>query len=324
MAELIPRDSNGNPLLPYERERQKMPLPGPMKPLKDELRDALYGFVEFNAGGLGAKPENVRAGMESIGLGPSSRYGEDSSNGALNPSSIKTFSFSKIFGSTSHESSDVFQAAKLEAVSKSGRLGEELLRILGVRKINDKYTKGSTTILVPSGSPHPQGEMLDKIALNRSVDPSNVPLENLPSAWINKVHGGMLPDKGTNKPIIALSNGTDAVRHEHIHNQIQSLAVIDRDAPKAYYAHAWEKAPDELKEMFGTASPIEFISNMSDMLMDRKGYSKTNAGVNTRRFGDSLPAVRKYYTDLSKEAATLTEVDINRMANEWRKKMKEK
>lgn len=243
------------------------------------------------------------------------QYGE----GVPQPASIKPFSFKKLFPSRSAVGSEV---KVLPRIKRTGFNGENIYRELEVPAPFERFSPKTVTMKDWDRN-IPEKVMERKLALKDKAEGRD---EDLFTEFRILGPGAIYPDKN-GIPAMGYARNPQAIKHEHIHNQIEGLNRIDPMASLAYDWYVQEKAKNQYgipihwitDKMHG---PHEFMTIMGDLLEDKKTrlmYGLPNASPQVR---DALQNIRRFYTDMATEAQNMTEDDVINLVDQFKNRRK--
>ena len=272
-------------------------------------------------GGLGADVGRMidnALWTDSTGLDPQEKdasgfqYGE----GVPQPASIKPFSFKKLFPSKSAVGSEVKQLPAIK-INYDGSIPRTFRDVQeGV------FGEGMKTTRLQPGELTTSEKVMDRMLANR--DRSE--LYNEPKFKDIRLgyDGAQFSTKNAGVPMFAYGRTPQAMKHEHIHQQIEGL---NRIAPKASaamdeYLRLKARSYDIPIGVITTKmhGPEEFMTVIGDILEDpnvRHDY--------LGKFKDKdeiVQKLRKFYTDSATEVQNMGKEDILRLVDEHRARWK--
>ena len=287
-------------------------------------------------GGLGADVGRMidnALWTDSTGLDPQEKdasgfqYGE----GVPQPASIKPFSFKKLFPSKSAVGSEV------KHLPNQISWGDKNINVRAPKEsqpfdfLFDQPRTGIETRNSPYRNimEHGQGRVL----LNNELTNSEKVMNKKRS--IRYGSEGLEPEDPNNKfrpmleegttymdnngvPMFAYGRTPQAMKHEHIHNQIEGLNRIDPKASAAMDEYLRFKAKkygipvsDITTKMHG---PKEFMTITGDILEDKQTRDAYLGGLENKN--EVMQKLRKFYTDAATEVQNMDKEDIMRIVGE--------
>jgi hypothetical protein len=185
-----------------------------------------------------------------------------------------------------------------------------------VTKKKPGYVKGA--LIVEDFGRHPQGELIDKLSINKTGRANK---SALPSTYLTDDNiGGMLMPSIDGDKFQSFSKGMGSnMSHEHIHAQIQSLNKIDPNAANAFYYKAYFDMPKDLRiHLRNYVKPIEVLPAVRDLLTDKE-IRQNLLPRNLQDYTTLKHQAQTYWNNITDEVSKMTKEQIENIVDKYKK-----
>jgi hypothetical protein len=291
-------------------------------------------------GGLGADVGNMidnATWADKVGLDPQEQqqsgfqYGE----GVPQPASIKPFAFKKIFPNVSATGSEVknlpqvkgygnMRATHREFTPEEVLQGKDWQSYRDLIKPKPFESNKNNVLRYKEGQLDASEEVFARKLNNRGKNAGYSEDYREDPSFLAGPQGTMFWKRDRSSPEMTYGRTPQAIKHEHIHNQIERLNEIHPNAGEAMDWYLRKKARDEYKVPIAWITdrmhgPAEFMSLVGDMLEDKRTRQRyfNEALDKDHPYKDFMPKLRRFYTGAATEIQNMDEDDIINIVQDY-------